>query len=106
MVLSSKQDGFVVEEIIEFSAVYLVEGKPDFYVVTILQLFENVLRCEKVQSSDWASISKHSVGFSAACLTVGEASDFSSIEGAIDERSDSSLVNLDKGRLTYSLVAY
>jgi hypothetical protein len=42
-------------------------------------------------------VADHGVGFAAAGLSVGEAGDFGSLEGVVDERLDGSLVDLVSG---------
>ena len=101
VVLPCEELGFVIEEVVQFSAVYLVEGEVNLDVVTIFLLFENVLGCQQVETPDWTSISQHGVGLAAACLSVGEAGHFGTVESAVNQRSDSCLVNLDKKEGTY-----
>ena len=83
VILPCEELGFVVEEIVEFPAVYLVEGEVHLDVVTVFLLFENVLGCQKVESSDWPSVSQHGVGLAAARLSVGEAGHLGPVEGAV-----------------------
>ena len=101
VVLPCEELGFVVEKVVEFSAVYLVEREVHFEVVTIFLLFENVLGCQKVEPPDWPSISQHGVGLATAGLSVSEAGDLGPVEGAVNQRSHSGLVDLASRSCTY-----
>ena len=93
--------GFVVEEVVEFPAVYLVEGEVHLDVVTIFLLFENVLGCQEVETPNWPSVSQHGVGLAAAGLSIGEAGHLGPVEGAVHQRSHSGLVDLPNSKCTY-----
>lgn len=95
----------VVEQVVEFAAVYFIEGDPDFHVSAVLQFAEDVFCCEEVQSAYGAAVAEHGVGFAAAGLSVREAGDSGPVEGAVNERSYCGLVDLRGWVCTFSLVA-
>ena len=78
-----EDDSLVVEQVVQFSTVNLVERDPNIKLV-VTELFKNVLCCQKVQSPDWMTISQHRISLTRSCLTVCEASNLRSVKCALD----------------------
>lgn len=69
------------------------------------EVVEDVVGSESVEPGDaLVDDSVHGEGFSGSCLSVGEAGDFSSLKGGIDEGSYCLFVDLGGRLYTYSLL--
>lgn len=97
VVLSDVEDVSVIEQIVEFAAVDLVEGDVDLQVsilrlnYKISYLFkqpEDLFSSKVINSRDvFAHIALHCVGLSRTCLAIGEAGNLRSLESILNQRS-------------------
>lgn len=64
----------IIQQVVEFAAVDLVEGNPDSEPLVAAQFLEDVVRGEQVQARNVVvGVAQHRVGLAASCLPVREA---------------------------------
>lgn len=98
-----------VEQVEELPTVYFVEGYVDLHILVLrrVDFLEDVFGSQSVQSLHLLLlVADHCVGFAAAwdenwgtSLSVGETSDFGSLEGGIDQWTDNFGVDLGEESL-------
>lgn len=92
-ILPGEQQRPVIQQVIQFTTVDLVEGDPD--AVAQRELFEDVVGGEQVEAGDVVGgVAEHCVGLAAACLPVSETGDLRAGECAVNQRFHGMLVQL------------
>jgi hypothetical protein len=95
VILSAVHEFSIVEQVVELSAVDLVEGHKQSELGIGLEKVAQVIGCQKVETRIGAILSTHhSESFPRACLAIGEACSLCALEGALNQRLHTGSVDL------------
>jgi hypothetical protein len=94
-VFTTLYDGAVIEQVEQLAAVNFVKGDVEFEVRIHVEILNDVVGGEQVETWD-AAVTRphHRERLPTASLPVGEAGRFGAFKGFRDERQDTLLVNL------------